>query len=30
MKKVPAALQEAAMIKAGLQRDPGVEVADND
>jgi cytochrome c oxidase subunit 2 len=27
MKKVPAALQEAAMIKAGLQRDPGVEVA---
>ena len=30
MKKVPAALQETAMIKAGLQRDPGVEVADND
>ena len=29
LKKVPAALQEAAMIKAGLQRDPGVEVADN-
>ncbi len=27
MKKVPAALQEAAMIKAGLQTDPGVEVA---
>ena len=27
MKKVPAALQEAAMIKAGLQRDPGVAVA---
>jgi cytochrome c oxidase subunit 2 len=30
MKKVPAALQEAAMIKAGLQRDPGIGVADND
>lgn len=27
LKKVPAALQEAAMIKAGLQRDPGVRVA---
>jgi len=27
IRKVPAALQEAAMIKAGLQRDPGVEVA---
>lgn len=27
LKKVPAALQDAAMIKAGLQRDPGVEVA---
>lgn len=27
MKKVPAALQDAAMIKAGLQKDPGVEVA---
>lgn len=30
LKKVPAGLQEAAMIKAGLQRDPGVVVADND
>ncbi|MEX2233412.1 MAG: cytochrome c oxidase subunit II [Cyclobacteriaceae bacterium] len=30
LKKVPAALQEAAMIKAGLQRDPGVEVAGNE
>lgn len=29
LKKVPAALQEAAMIKAGLQRDPGVAVAGN-
>ena len=29
LKKVPAALQEAAMIKAGLQTDPGVEVAGN-
>jgi len=29
LKKVPAALQEAAMIKAGLQSDPGVGVADN-
>ncbi len=27
LKKVPGALQEAAMIKAGLQRDPGVAVA---
>lgn len=27
LKKVPGALQEAAMIKAGLQRDPGVVVA---
>lgn len=27
LKKVPAALQEAAMIKAGLQKDPGVAVA---
>lgn len=27
LKKVPAALQEAAMIKAGLERDPGIEVA---
>lgn len=27
IKKVPAALQEAAMIKAGLERNPGVEVA---
>jgi cytochrome c oxidase subunit 2 len=30
LKKVPAALQEAAMIKAGLQKDPGVEVAGNE
>jgi cytochrome c oxidase subunit II len=29
LKKVPAALQEAAMIKAGLQKDPGVVVAGN-
>ncbi len=29
LKKVPGALQEAAMIKAGLQRDPGVAVAGN-
>lgn len=27
LKKVPAALQEAAMIKAGLQKDPGSAVA---
>jgi cytochrome c oxidase subunit 2 len=27
LKKVPAALQEAAMIKAGLQKDPGLVVA---
>jgi cytochrome c oxidase subunit II len=30
MKRVPAALQEAAMIKAGLQKDPGAGVAGND
>jgi cytochrome c oxidase subunit II len=29
LKKVPAALQEAAMIKAGLQKDPGATVAEN-
>jgi cytochrome c oxidase subunit II len=29
LQKVPAALQEAAMIKAGMQRDPGVAVAGN-
>ena len=29
LQKVPAALQEAAMIKAGFQKDPGVEVAGN-
>ncbi|HEU5147697.1 MAG TPA: cytochrome c oxidase subunit II [Chryseosolibacter sp.] len=29
LKKVPAALQEAAMIKAGFQTDPGVAVAGN-
>lgn len=29
LKKVPAALQDAAMIKAGLQTDPGVAVAGN-
>lgn len=29
MKKVPAALQEAAMIKAGFQTDPGTVVAGN-
>jgi cytochrome c oxidase subunit 2 len=29
LKKVPAALQEAAMIKAGLQKDPGSAVAGN-
>jgi cytochrome c oxidase subunit 2 len=29
MKKIPAALQEAAMIKAGLQKDPGASVAEN-
>jgi cytochrome c oxidase subunit II len=29
LKKVPAALQDAAMIKAGMQRDPGVAVAGN-
>ncbi len=29
LKKVPAALQEAAMIKAGLQREPEVSVAAN-
>ncbi len=28
MKKIPAALQEAAMIKAGLQKDPGATVAE--
>ena len=27
LEKVPAALREAALIKAGFQRDPGVEVA---
>jgi cytochrome c oxidase subunit 2 len=27
MKKVPNALKEAAMIKAGMQRDPGPTVA---
>jgi cytochrome c oxidase subunit 2 len=30
LKKIPAALQEAAMIKAGLQKDPGASVAEND
>jgi len=30
MKLVPAALQEAAMIKSGLQKDPGATVAEND
>lgn len=30
LKKVPAALQEAAMIKAGLEKDPGVAVAGNE
>lgn len=30
LQKVPAALQEAAMIKAGLQRDPGTTVAESD
>ncbi|MBT1705236.1 cytochrome c oxidase subunit II [Chryseosolibacter indicus] len=30
LKKVPAALQEAAMIKAGLQEDPGNTVAENE
>lgn len=30
LKKVPAALQEAAMIKAGLQKDPGTTVAENE
>jgi cytochrome c oxidase subunit 2 len=29
LKKVPAALQEAAMIKSGLQKDPGSAVAGN-
>jgi cytochrome c oxidase subunit II len=29
MKRVPAALQEAAMIKSGLQKDPGATVAEN-
>lgn len=29
LKRVPAALQEAAMIKAGFRTDPGVEVAGN-
>jgi cytochrome c oxidase subunit 2 len=29
MKKVPAALQEAAMIKSGMQKDPGATVAGN-
>jgi cytochrome c oxidase subunit 2 len=28
MKKVPDALKEAAMIKAGLQKDPGSGVAE--
>lgn len=28
LKKVPAALQEAAMIKAGMQKDPGATVAE--
>lgn len=28
LKKVPAALQEAAMIKSGLQKDPGATVAE--
>jgi cytochrome c oxidase subunit II len=27
MKKIPAALQESAMIKAGMQKDPGATVA---
>lgn len=30
LKKVPAALQEAAMIKSGMQKDPGATVAAND
>jgi cytochrome c oxidase subunit 2 len=30
LKRVPAALQEAAMIKAGLQKDPGSTVAENE
>jgi len=30
LKKVPAELQEAAMIKAGLQKDPGSTVAETD
>jgi cytochrome c oxidase subunit 2 len=30
MKQVPAALQEAAMIKSGMQKDPGATVAEND
>lgn len=30
LKKVPAELQEAAMIKSGLQKDPGAAVAEND
>ena len=29
LQKVPAALQEAAMIKAGMLPDPGPEVAGN-
>jgi cytochrome c oxidase subunit II len=30
LRKVPTALQEAAMIKAGMQRDPGVVAAGNE
>jgi cytochrome c oxidase subunit II len=30
LKKVPAALKEAAMIKAGMVKDPGATVAEND
>jgi cytochrome c oxidase subunit II len=29
LKRVPAALQEAAMIKSGMQKDPGATVAEN-
>jgi cytochrome c oxidase subunit II len=28
LKKVPAALREAAMIKSGMQKDPGAGVAE--
>jgi cytochrome c oxidase subunit II len=30
LKKVPTALQDAAMIKAGMQKDPGATVAESD